>query len=85
MAQFTVRRSIDAPREQVWEILADYGNIASWSSGVAKSGIVGKRATGIGAVRQCDVMGGIRHHLLPGKRRHRRASGSDSMQAAQWL
>ena len=36
MSTFTVSRTIQAPRTQVWSILADIGAIAEWNPGVVE-------------------------------------------------
>ena len=33
----TIERTLDAPRSQVWAVLADYGNIVDWNSGIKAS------------------------------------------------
>ncbi len=44
-----------APKEVVWDILADFGNIASWTDQVKTSEIQGDQATGLGTVRTCEL------------------------------
>lgn len=50
-----VSRILDAPRESVWAILADVGNISSWNSGVKTSYLTGNESEGVGATRHCDL------------------------------
>ena len=45
----------NAPKEVVWDILSDYGNIADYTGQVKTSEIQGDQATGIGAVRTCEL------------------------------
>ncbi len=52
--RFTVRNSIDAPRDRVWAALADFGEIATWNTGIDASRIISGPDTGMGAERQCD-------------------------------
>lgn len=47
--------TIDAPSQKVWEVLADFGNIADSSPGVVKSYLTSKRKTGVGTSRHCDL------------------------------
>jgi uncharacterized protein YndB with AHSA1/START domain len=54
MNELTLNRNIDAPRTAVWNVLADFPNIASWNSGVKKSHATGAE-TGLGAQRHCDL------------------------------
>lgn len=61
MAEFTLQQHIAAPRQVVWSILADYGNIDAWSTGVAASQIVDGPERGVGAERHCDFAGGKGH------------------------
>ncbi len=43
------------PRSAVWEVLADFPNIARWNSGVAKSFATSDAVGGVGAQRHCDL------------------------------
>ncbi len=53
------RRTINAPKEIVWEILDDFPTIASWSAGIQKSFTTGdtELTTGLGAERRCELGG----------------------------
>ncbi len=53
------QRSINAPKQVVWEILDDFPAIAGWSAGVQKSYTTGdtENTTGIGAERRCELGG----------------------------
>jgi len=55
MGTVSVNRMIAAPREAVWAVLADFGNISRWNDGVKNSWLTGGEATGIGATRHCDL------------------------------
>jgi uncharacterized protein YndB with AHSA1/START domain len=46
---------INAPQEQVWQALANYGNIAIYNSGVTQSYVTSEQAEGVGATRHCDL------------------------------
>lgn len=56
-----IRRSIDtgADPATVWTVLADFGNIARWSSGVKQSHLVSDVPSGLGAHRHCDLSMGM--------------------------
>lgn len=51
----TIERTLDAPRSQVWAVLADYGNIVDWNSGIKASRVTGDAPDGVGARRHCDL------------------------------
>ena len=55
MAQFSVQTRIDAPKEKVWEVLADFGGIYKWNPGVSHSHSTSESNQGDGATRQCDL------------------------------
>ena len=57
MSSFTTEINIDAAADEVWEALADIGNIYAWNPGVAASHLTTDEATGIGAARYCDLGG----------------------------
>ncbi len=59
MVRFTVEHRYDAAPERVWSVLADYGNIADWNSGVDASGIVAGPEQGVDAVRECRLANGM--------------------------
>ena len=58
MTTLTRKVHIDAPKEKVWEILADFGNIYLFSPGVPKSYLTSDQQRGVGTTRHCDVSGG---------------------------
>jgi len=71
----TVRehRTIDAPIEDVWNALDDFGNVYKFNSHVADSRRINDTARGTGAKRQCDLYSGgsIREEVVesvPGRR-----------------
>ena len=49
------RVEINAPVDQVWDILADFGNVAGWAPYMRRSNLIGELETGIGMRR------GMRH------------------------
>ncbi len=54
MATTEISRTIHAPIETVWPILADFGQTHRWNPEVAHSASVGDLATGLGAQRSCE-------------------------------
>lgn len=50
-----VSRRISSAPEDVWAVLADFPNIATWNSGVAKSFATSESTSGVGAQRHCDL------------------------------
>ena len=49
-----VSRQIEASRDKVWAVLADFPNIAAWNSGVNQSYSTSDATAGVGAKRHCD-------------------------------
>lgn len=58
--QIVERRSIAAPKSHVWAVLADYENIHHYTSEVKHSALDAGPACGVGAVRTCSVMMGMK-------------------------
>ncbi len=57
MSTFSVNRTIKANTNEVWQALADIGNIYEWNPGVVHSEVTSDQATGLGAERHCDLGG----------------------------
>lgn len=55
MRSIDVSRDIAAPRSAVWEVLADFPNIADWNSGVKTSVATSTDTGGVGATRHCEL------------------------------
>ena len=55
MRSIKVSRKIPAAPAKVWAVLADFPNIASWNTAVAKSFATSDSTSGIGAQRHCDL------------------------------
>ena len=55
MPRFSTQIRIDAPKEKVWEVLADLGSIYKWNPGVAHSRSTSDSTGGEGAMRHCDL------------------------------
>ena len=55
MRSIHVSRRIPATPANVWAVLADFPNIATWNTGVAKSFATSQSTGGVGAQRHCDL------------------------------
>lgn len=55
-----VTREIDAPADDVWKVLDDFGGVAKYNPNVEMSGVVAGPDTGTGATRECILDGGER-------------------------
>ena len=55
MATFSTVIDINAPKQKVWEVLADLGSIYKWNPGVAKSYSTSPETEGEVAMRHCDL------------------------------
>ncbi len=55
MRSVKVSRRIFSAPEDVWAVLADFPNIATWNSAVAKSFATSESTGGVGAQRHCDL------------------------------
>lgn len=58
MSTFTVQRIIDAPKDLVWQKLADFGKVSAFHPMVARSHLIGGTSCGLGAKRVCEFYGG---------------------------
>ena len=55
MRTVNLSKKIDAPRQVIWDILADFANIAVWNTGINESHSTSDTANGVGATRHCDL------------------------------
>jgi uncharacterized protein YndB with AHSA1/START domain len=55
MRSVNVSRRISSAPAKVWAILADFPNIATWNTGVAKPFATSDSTSGVGAQRHCDL------------------------------
>ncbi|MGI9417398.1 MAG: SRPBCC family protein, partial [Geminicoccaceae bacterium] len=55
MRSINVSRRIPSAPAKVWAVLADFPNIATWNTGVAKSFATTDSTGGVGAQRHCDL------------------------------
>lgn len=58
MQQVLVKKTIDAPALQVWEVIDDFGGVQNYHPLVAASPLLGEQRTGDGAERCCTFHGG---------------------------
>jgi len=56
MKKTTIRRhvTINASKDKVWEVLADFGNVQQLSPNIKKSYLTSEQENGVGAKRHCD-------------------------------
>ncbi|MFW2383033.1 MAG: SRPBCC family protein [Acidimicrobiales bacterium] len=54
MRTVQVSKVLDAPQQNVWDVLYDFPNISQWNSGVTASYATGQEL-GVGAQRHCDL------------------------------
>ena len=56
---------IDAPVQQVWEVLADFGGVYRWAPSVTNSYSTSENSSGPEASRHCDIagFGGIEEYI----------------------
>jgi len=55
VSSFSESTTTDAPRDRVWEVLADIGSIHVWNPGVKDSHSTSDAPGGEGATRHCDL------------------------------
>ena len=58
MSKLTAQVKINAPAQNVWEVLADLGGIYKWNPGVSHSHSTSENSQGDGATRHCDLTQG---------------------------
>ena len=46
--------AIDAPKQNVWEVLSDFGNVYRTSPNIIKSYLTSDQKQGVGTTRHCD-------------------------------
>ena len=56
MRSIKVSRQIPSAPAKVWAVLADFPNIATWNTGVAKSFATSDSTGGVGAQRHCKLV-----------------------------
>ena len=66
MAKLTQTVQINVPKNKVWEIVSDFGNVSKWAPIVTQSATIGSFTQGVGAERSCEVvqMGSITEKVL---------------------
>lgn len=61
MTEFTIRKTLAAPKKAVWDKLSDFGNVAVFHPMVERASLHGERACGLGAKRTCVFYNGKGH------------------------
>ena len=66
MPTLQVTRTTDKSPEALWEVLADFPNIANWYSGLKTSVSTSEAFNGVGATRHCELapVGAIDERIL---------------------
>ena len=59
MPRFSVETFVGVKSDLVWEVLADYGNVSEWNSGIRESKLTSDGDVGIGSVRHCEMDKGM--------------------------
>jgi uncharacterized protein YndB with AHSA1/START domain len=57
MSTFTIEQFIQAPVAEVWDALANIGEISQWHPGLEASHLTGEASAGLNAGRYCDFGG----------------------------
>ena len=55
MPQVRASIPVEAPTEDVWKAIADFGNIYRWNPGVPESHLTSDQGEGVGTTRHCDL------------------------------
>ncbi len=58
MTKVTGEVRINAPKEKVWSVLADLGEVSAWNPVIANSYYTSEDKEGVGAARHCDFPDG---------------------------
>ena len=58
MTKVTGEIHIDAPRDKVWDVLADLETVRSYDSEIINAYYISDNKEGVGAARQCDLPDG---------------------------
>ena len=56
MAKISQQVQINVPKNKVWEILADFGNVYKWAPPITQSALTGSTTQGVGTERFCEVI-----------------------------
>ncbi len=66
MTQVIRQIKINAPKEKVWEVLADFGAVANWAPTISESHSTTEATRGVGAERACEheKMGHIEERIV---------------------
>ena len=58
MTSISLSRTIQAPADRVWDILADFGGVHLFHPMVESSPVTNGQDTGLGAERRCELYNG---------------------------
>jgi len=58
MTKIAVKTRIDAPKERVWDVIADLGAVSAWNPSLADSHYTSEAREGLGASRRCEFPDG---------------------------
>lgn len=66
MHQINLETKINAPKERVWAVLADFGGIGKWAPNVAHSASLTAASNGVGCERSCEIpqVGSLREKII---------------------
>lgn len=66
MHQINLETRINAPREKIWAILADFGGVDKWAPNVAHSASITAAKSGLGCERSCEIpqVGSLRERII---------------------
>ncbi len=72
MSTVTRQLEINAPVDEVWEAIADFGGVYKWAPNVTSSYSTTEANEGVGAGRHCEVLGfgGIDEEIVDWKEGH---------------
>ena len=59
MPKFSVETYIGVKSDVVWDVLADYGNVSEWNSGIRLSELTSDGDVGVGSARHCEMDKGM--------------------------
>ena len=81
MREITESIDINSPGQAVWNVLADFGNLADWAPYMHKSSLVGDRKSGVGTCRTMRHSWGFRFEESVTEWNHGRGYSFDVLRA----
>lgn len=66
MSKTNFKTTINAPKEKVWAILADFGGVHKWAPAVTHSATLNNTNRGVGCERTCQIseVGSIKERII---------------------